>query len=60
VRRAGQLRVAEARSHYDGGVSHEMLAEVVFTGVLVLLVVALLLHLAIAAYRERRAKRPPA
>jgi hypothetical protein len=37
-----------------------MLAEVVFTGVLVLLVVALVLHLAIAAYRERRAKRPPA
>jgi hypothetical protein len=41
-------------------VSHEILAEVVFTGLLVLLVVALLLYLAIAAYRERRAKRPPA
>ncbi|HXP37983.1 MAG TPA: hypothetical protein VN817_09480 [Solirubrobacteraceae bacterium] len=38
--------------------SHEMLAEIVFTGVLALLVVALVLHLAIAAYRERRAKRP--
>jgi hypothetical protein len=37
-----------------------MLAEVVFTSLLVLLVVALVLHLAIAAYRERRAKRPPA
>jgi hypothetical protein len=34
-----------------------MLAEVVFTGLLILLVVALVLYLAIAAYRERRAKR---
>jgi hypothetical protein len=36
-----------------------MLAEVVFSGLLALLVVALVLYLAIAAYRERRAKRPP-
>jgi heme/copper-type cytochrome/quinol oxidase subunit 2 len=43
-------------------VSNEVLAEVVFTGLVVLLVVALVLYLAIAAYRERRAraKRPPA
>jgi heme/copper-type cytochrome/quinol oxidase subunit 2 len=42
-------------------VSNEVLAEVVFTGLVVLLVVALVLYLAIAAYRERRgrAKRPP-
>jgi hypothetical protein len=39
--------------------SHEVLAEVVFTGLVVLLVVVLVLYLAIAAYRERRAKRPP-
>ena len=58
--REGWLRDAERASHYDCRVSHEMLAEVVFTGVLALLVVALVLHLAIAAYRERRAKRPPA
>jgi hypothetical protein len=37
-----------------------MLAEVVFTGLIVLLVVALVLYVAIAAYRERRAKRLPA
>jgi hypothetical protein len=37
-----------------------MLAEVVFTGLVVLLVLALVLYLAIAAFRERRAKRPPA
>jgi ABC-type nitrate/sulfonate/bicarbonate transport system permease component len=38
-----------------------MLAEVVFTGVIVLVVVGLVLYLAIAAYRERRGrtKRPP-
>jgi cbb3-type cytochrome oxidase subunit 3 len=41
-------------------VSHEALAEVVFTGLVVLLVLVLVLYLAIAAYRERRAKRPPA
>lgn len=34
-----------------------MLAEAVFTGLVVLLVIALVLHLAIAALRERRAKR---
>jgi cytochrome c-type biogenesis protein CcmH/NrfG len=34
-----------------------MLAEVVFTGLIVLLVVALVLYVAIAAYREHRAKR---
>jgi hypothetical protein len=37
-----------------------MLAEVVFTGLVVLLVLALVLYLAIAAFRERRAKRLPA
>jgi hypothetical protein len=46
-----------ACSEYDPGVSHEMLAEVVFTGLIVLLVLALVLYVAIAALRERRAKR---
>jgi Zn-dependent protease with chaperone function len=46
-----------ARPQYDCAVSHEVAAEVVFTGLVVLLVLALVLHLAISAYRERRAKR---
>jgi hypothetical protein len=37
--------------------SSEMLAEAIFTGLVVLVVIALLLYLAVAALRERRTKR---
>jgi cbb3-type cytochrome oxidase subunit 3 len=41
-------------------VSHELVAEIAFSGLVAVLVVALVLYVAIAAYRERRAKRSAA